>query len=203
MDPEIILFDEPTSALDPTMVGEVEAVIRDLAKSGKTMMVVTHEMDFARQISNRVFFMDEGGIYEDGSPEQIFENPVGENTRRFIKKLKIMEMDIRSRDYDFRGAITDIEQYCYKNHIEHRTCMHIEAVVEELCQNILLERFKKPEIHVQVEYSEINAETTIKVCYKGETFNPSDTKDKLAYKVLSGIAKSISLDEGNTVTILL
>ncbi|MBR2281465.1 MAG: amino acid ABC transporter ATP-binding protein [Spirochaetales bacterium] len=203
MDPEIILFDEPTSALDPTMVGEVEAVIRDLAKRGRTMMVVTHEMDFARQISNRVFFMDDGGIYEDGSPDQIFENPIGENTRRFIMKLKVLELDIRSRDFDFRGAITDIEQYCYKNHMDHKTCMHIEAVVEELCQNILLGRFKRPEIHVQVEYSEIRTETTMKVSYKGETFNPSDTSDKLAYKVLSGIAKSLSWDGGNSVTIRL
>lgn len=81
--------------------------------------------------------------------------------------------------------------------------MHIEAVVEELCQNILLERFKKPEIHVQVEYSEIKTETTIKVSYKGEPFNPSDTSDKLAYKVLRGIAKSISWDGSNSVTIRL
>ncbi|MBP3737409.1 MAG: amino acid ABC transporter ATP-binding protein, partial [Lachnospiraceae bacterium] len=66
MDPEVILLDEPTSALDPAMVGEVQAVIRDLAQSGKTMLIVTHEMNFARAICNRVFFMDEGGIYEDG-----------------------------------------------------------------------------------------------------------------------------------------
>lgn len=67
MDPEIILLDEPTSALDPTMVGEVKAVIRDLSKTGKTMMIVTHEMAFARAICNRVFYMDEGGIYEEDS----------------------------------------------------------------------------------------------------------------------------------------
>ena len=71
MDPEIILFDEPTSALDPTMVGEVETVIRNLAKKGLTMMIVTHEMRFAREVANRVFYMDDGGIYEDGTPEQI------------------------------------------------------------------------------------------------------------------------------------
>ena len=69
MDPDVILLDEPTSALDPTMVGEVQAVIRDLSKTGKTMMIVTHEMNFAKAISNRVFYMDEGGIYEDGTPE--------------------------------------------------------------------------------------------------------------------------------------
>ncbi|MBQ9721574.1 MAG: amino acid ABC transporter ATP-binding protein, partial [Oscillospiraceae bacterium] len=73
MDPEIILLDEPTSALDPTLVSEVQSVIRDLSRTGKTMMIVTHEMNFARSISNRVFYMDEGGIYEDGAPEDIFE----------------------------------------------------------------------------------------------------------------------------------
>ncbi len=71
MQPEMILFDEPTSALDPTMVGEVLQVIRNLAGEGMTMMIVTHEMKFARDVSNRVFYMDEGGIYEDGTPEQI------------------------------------------------------------------------------------------------------------------------------------
>jgi polar amino acid transport system ATP-binding protein len=72
LEPDIILFDEPTSALDPTMVGEVTAVIRNLAKSGMTMLIVTHEMEFAKNISNRVFFMDEGGIYESGTPQEIF-----------------------------------------------------------------------------------------------------------------------------------
>ena len=75
MNPEIILFDEPTSALDPTMVSEVLSVIRLLAKDGMTMAIVTHEMDFARSVSTRVFYMDEGVIYEQGSPEEIFENP--------------------------------------------------------------------------------------------------------------------------------
>ena len=75
MDPEIILFDEPTSALDPTMVSEVLSVMRRLARDGMTMAIVTHEMEFARDVSNRVFYMDEGLIYEEGTPEQIFDNP--------------------------------------------------------------------------------------------------------------------------------
>ena len=75
MEPKVLLFDEPTSALDPTMVGEVLAVIRNLARQGMTMMIVTHEMKFAREVSNRVFYMDEGIIYEEGTPEQIFEHP--------------------------------------------------------------------------------------------------------------------------------
>ena len=81
MDPDVILLDEPTSALDPTMVGEVETVIQDLSKTGKTMIIVTHELAFARAICNRAFFMDEGEIYEEGPPEQVFDNPQREKTR--------------------------------------------------------------------------------------------------------------------------
>lgn len=81
MKPEILLFDEPTSALDPSMIAEVLYVIRELADQGMTMLIVTHEMKFARDVSNRIFYMDEGGIYEEGSPEQIFEHPVREKTR--------------------------------------------------------------------------------------------------------------------------
>ena len=88
MNPKVILFDEPTSALDPTMVGEVENIIKGLAKSGITMMIVTHEMRLARSICNRIFYMDKGGLYEEGTTEQIFENPTRERTRAFIKNLK-------------------------------------------------------------------------------------------------------------------
>jgi len=86
MDPEVMLFDEPTSALDPEMVGEVLKVMRELAESGLTMMIVTHEMGFAREVSDRVVFMDKGVIAEEGSPEQIFNNPKNERTREFLKR---------------------------------------------------------------------------------------------------------------------
>ncbi len=87
MNPEIMLFDEPTSALDPEMVGEVLEVMKQLAKEGMTMVVVTHEMGFAREVSDRVFYMDEGIIYEEGTPEQIFLNPQKTRTREFLSKV--------------------------------------------------------------------------------------------------------------------
>lgn len=86
MEPKILLFDEPTSALDPEMVGEVLNVMKDLAKEGMTMVIVTHEMGFAKEVSDRVVFMDKGVIAEEGSPEQIFNNPVQERTREFLKR---------------------------------------------------------------------------------------------------------------------
>ena len=87
MDPEIMLFDEPTSALDPEMVGEVLDVMKDLAKSGMTMVVVTHEMGFAREVGSRVLFMDNGVIAEEGTPKQIFENAQNERTKQFLSKV--------------------------------------------------------------------------------------------------------------------
>ena len=87
MNPEVILFDEPTSALDPEMVGEVLDVMQNLAKSGYTMIVVTHEMGFAREVSDRVIFMDGGYIVEEGTPDEIFKNPKCERTQQFLSKV--------------------------------------------------------------------------------------------------------------------
>ena len=87
MNPDAILFDEPTSALDPEMVGEVLSVMKKLAESGLTMLVVTHEMGFAREVANRVFFMDGGVILEEGTPEQIFDHPQEERTKTFLSKV--------------------------------------------------------------------------------------------------------------------
>ena len=87
MDPEVMLFDEPTSALDPEMVGEVLDVMKSLAESGMTMIIVTHEMGFAREVATRVMFMDEGTVMEDGTPDQLFNHPENERTRGFLSKI--------------------------------------------------------------------------------------------------------------------
>ena len=87
MDPDVLLFDEPTSALDPEMVGEVLAVIQDLAKSGMTMVIVTHEMGFAKEVADRVIFMDGGIIVEEGSPQEVFDNTKEDRTKDFLGKV--------------------------------------------------------------------------------------------------------------------
>ena len=87
MEPDIMLFDEPTSALDPEMVGEVLAVMKDLADAGMTMVVVTHEMGFAREVASRVLFMDEGYVMEEGTPSEIFDNPQNKRTQEFLSKV--------------------------------------------------------------------------------------------------------------------
>lgn len=87
MNPDVMLFDEPTSALDPEMVGEVLSVMKQLAEEGMTMVVVTHEMGFAREVADRVIFMDGGMIVEEGTPEEIFQNPQNERTKEFLRKV--------------------------------------------------------------------------------------------------------------------
>ena len=120
MKPEVILFDEPTSALDPTMVGEVLSVIRQLAQEGMTMLIVTHEMKFAHDVSTRIFFMYDGYIHEDGSPEQIFENPVHSATKAFIQRIRKEVFEIGGPDFDFLGMHSTISAFCHKYGISEK-----------------------------------------------------------------------------------
>ena len=87
MDPDVMLFDEPTSALDPEMVGEVLDLMKDLAKEGMTMVIVTHEMGFAREVADRILFVDEGKIQEEGTPDEIFGNPKNQRLKDFLSKV--------------------------------------------------------------------------------------------------------------------
>ena len=184
MDPDVILLDEPTSALDPTMVSEVQAVIRDLAGTGKTMMIVTHEMNFARSICNRVFYMDQGVILEDGTPEQVFDHPQQEQTRRFIRKLKVLELLVESREFDFEDAGNTIDQYCLRGNIPSRIKYRIHLVFEELVQQILLPVLNRTAVHVSVEYSEEQETATVTVAYGGDRYDPAAGENDLAYTVL-------------------
>lgn len=193
MDPDVILLDEPTSALDPTMVGEVQAVIRDLATTGKTMLIVTHEMNFARSISNRVFYMDEGCIYEDGTPEQIFDHPLRENTRRFVRRLKVLELNIESRDYDFLAMAGQIEIYCSKNQISLKLANRIQLAFEET-MHLLFSLMEHPHIKAVCEYSEQTelAEWTIQ--YSGPRTDLTASDDDLAFSVLKGVTEKIDYE---------
>ena len=120
MKPEVILFDEPTSALDPTMVGEVLSVIRQLADEGMTMLIVTHEMKFAHDVSTRIFFMYDGFIHEDGTPQQIFEAPVHSATKAFIQRIRKEVFEIGGPDFDFLGMHSAINAFCYKYGISEK-----------------------------------------------------------------------------------
>ena len=208
MDPEIILFDEPTSALDPTMVGEVQSVIRDLTNTNKTMLIVTHEMNFARAICSRVFYMDQGGIYEDGTPEQVFDNPQGDLTRRFIRKLKVLELNINDPDFDFTGAGTEIDGYCLRNDISPDTKYRIHLAFEELVCNILMPVLDYTPVLITIEHSEKDEETKLTASYGGEKFEPAESEDSFSYEVLCGMVKNVSYhhdpekEQTNTVNVM-
>lgn len=132
MEPEILLFDEPTSALDPTMVSEVLAVIRRLAREGMTMIIVTHEMEFARNLSSRVFYMDEGLIYEEGTPEQIFDHPEKEKTRSFINRIRRLDHRITSPDYDLYAMQAAMEAFCDKHMLSKKVTGYVLHIAEEV-----------------------------------------------------------------------
>ena len=192
MDPEIILFDEPTSALDPSMIGEVQSVIKLLAKSGRTMMIVTHEMDFARKVANRVLFMDEGGIYEEGTPKEIFEHPKRENTRRFIQRLSSLSYRIQGIDFDIEAMNEELQGYGEKLLIESERLSKLSLAIEEICINTIADYSENPDIIVKVEYSEKKDILSLIITYKGPYFDVRDTDSELFKELLSEPTTSYS-----------
>ena len=191
MDPDIILLDEPTSALDPTMVGEVQAVIRELAKTGKTMMIVTHELAFARAICNRVFFMDEGGIYEDGTPEEIFDNPKRENTRRFVQHLKVLTLEIEGPDFDYLEILDKIGSYSSRNQIPPKITARIQLAFEELVHQLLIPSVSMPKAQVTVEYSQEKEQAVLAMKYNGPLQDITAQGNELSLKLLKGLATDL------------
>ena len=198
MEPEIILLDEPTSALDPTMVGEVQAVIKELAKKGLTLMIVTHEMRFAREIANRVFYMDEGGVYEDGTPEDIFDNPKKEKTIRFIKHLKVFENLITSKDFDFIGFNSALEEFGRKNQMAQKTIYRAQSVFEELVMQCILPKLdNKFNLNIAFEFSNDNETLSVILKYDGKPFDVRETTNIISYAIAENAAESIDYTECN------
>lgn len=192
MDPEIILFDEPTSALDPTMVGEVLAVIRSLAKQGLTMMIVTHEMKFARDVSTRIFYMDEGTVYEEGTPEQIFNHPQKEKTRQFVNRLKVYRYEIRSKEFDFIELSTQLENFGQKHFIPAKLVNRLQTVIEELCVQTILPRLaENPQMDITVEYSDDPAHIETEIVYNGGNADLLQQADKLSAALIRNACAEI------------
>ncbi len=197
MDPEIILFDEPTSALDPTMVSEVLSVIKTLAKTGITMLIVTHEMNFARDVSNRIFFMCNGYIWEDGSPEQLFENPQTKEARIFIKRIRGLHFDIESKDYDLYQFNAMTEQFGAKYFFSHERTTSLLHIIEEVLA--ILDCNKG--ISIDMEYSEKEGEVSLKVLQKGvgTSILEDEGVDEISLAIIRGSCESLEesiTDEG-------
>ena len=168
MHPEVILFDEPTSALDPTMVGEVLSVIRALAKEGLTMLIVTHEMRFARDVSTRIFFMNEGVIYEDGSPEQIFEHPVRSATKAFVNRIQKLVYEIDSDEFDYLQIHTGLNRFCLKYNLSEKAD-HAYALIKEMLFEHL--RSVRP-LTLRFTYAELSGETALDFMVEGTSESP-------------------------------
>lgn len=203
MEPDAILFDEPTSALDPTMVSEVLAVIRRLAREGMTMLIVTHEMEFARNISTRVFYMDEGIIYEEGMPQQIFENPQKGKTKAFINRVRSCRYHISGPNYDLYAMNAEIEAFCEKHLLAGKVRDNVLLLVEE----VLLLQTDFSDMDVSVSYSEKTGNLEILFEAAGAPANPLETgtrQDDIGLKLIqSGCAGSqYRYENGKNVLLL-
>jgi polar amino acid transport system ATP-binding protein len=193
MEPEIILFDEPTSALDPTMVSEVLAVIRRLARSGMTMAIVTHEMDFARDVSSRVFYMDEGTIYESGTPAEIFTAPARERTRTFIHLIRSFHRQITSADFDLYALMADIEHFGERQFLSRDERDNVVLIAEELM--LLHQRhFSDGIVDLTISHSEKSGRVEIVVEAPAGPGNPLDLAPDdpgLGVAIVRGLSESV------------
>ena len=208
MEPEILLFDEPTSALDPTMVGEVLAVIRMLAKQDLTMIIVTHEMNFAREVATRILFFADGEIYEQGTPAEIFDAPQRPKTIAFIHKQKYFSYEIFERNFDLMEMQGGIMMFAEKYGLNARKTNRLQLCCEELIYEMLENSCKGENIvniTLDVTYAEIDNSLEIKFSCAGKSYNPLDKdfdeldEENLGAMILHNLAKNYSYNYSNGV----
>ncbi len=196
MNPDVLLFDEPTSALDQTMKTEVFGVINELAKQGMTMLIVTHELEFARKVSTRVVFMHDGEICEEGAPEEVFERPQKTLTRIFIRNRRSLLFQADSREYDLYKFNADIEWFCQRNHLGKKY-FTLELITEELLSHFL--PFTGP-IHFRIflnEEKKLAMEIEQENCSSPIVDSPD--ADEIALMILQGLCASIQeVQEGDS-----
>ena len=201
MEPKVLLFDEPTSALDPTMVGEVLAVIRMLAKRDMSMLIVTHEMNFAREVANRVLFFADGGIYEQGTPAEIFDSPKKEKTVAFIQKIKYFTFDINRKDFDLMVLQGGIQTFGEKYGLESKRISRLQICCEELIYELLAHCYPdrdEVEMKLDISYAETDRTTRIALTCGGAVYNPFDqTENGLGVTILKNMAKKLDYRQEN------
>ena len=200
MAPEVILFDEATSALDPTMKSEVLSVIRELAKQGRTMVIVTHELKFARDISTRVLFMDHGVIVEEGAPEQIFDHPSHTLTQVFVNNLRSLVFNIDTPDYDLYKLNAEIEWFCQRNSLGRRY-VSLELIVEEMLTKMM--PFTGP-IHICIHCKEMSRDVSIEMeqeHFTGQIVGREGT-DEISLMLLQGLCPSITEEQRGSTRVV-
>ena len=200
MNPKVVLFDEPTSALDPTMVGEVLAVIRMLAKKNLTMIIVTHEMNFAREVATKILFFADGGIYEQGTPAEIFDNPQREKTVAFIQRQKYFHYEIAERHFDLMEMQNKIELFAEKYGLSNKKTYRVQLCCEEIIYAMLDNACDGDEISIVIDitYAEAVKQTEFKFLCAGKSYNPldetddADFEDSLGATILRNVAQDFS-----------
>ena len=190
MEPEVMLFDEPTSALDPTMVDEVETVIKRLVDSGMTSIIVTHEMRFARNIASNILFLAEGGVYEEGSPDQIFDNPQKDLTRRFIYRSRMYEEALNKTDIDIYELCSRIRQYAIAYGLTRKQPKGIEYFCEELIYPLIM--FNNAVLRIIAD--ENRNEYSITAEFKGLNKDPLSLEciDELGLSIVKAYSSSLN-----------
>ncbi len=210
MEPKVLLFDEPTSALDPTMVGEVLAVIRMLAKRDMSMLIVTHEMNFAREVADRVLFFADGGIYEQGTPEEIFDNPKREKTIAFIQKIKFFSFEIENRSFDLMALHGGIQTFGEKYGLDQKRSYRLQLCCEELIYDLLEHCYPNLEdvnLNLSVSYAEADGTTQISIDCGGVGYNPFEQEeDGLGVTIVRNVSRKLDYsytNNRNNLSILL
>ena len=203
MEPEILLFDEPTSALDPTMVNEVLGVMTRLARQGMTMLVVTHEMRFARQVSSRVLFFADGVVYEDGTPDQLFDNPQRERTKQFIQQIHETTFIIESEYFDWFAMMSQMEQFCQQYNLSRQRTTNVLHVVDESLAILGSGgRAIRPNTVLTLAYTERDDSLLLNIksqqAISSDVFNTE--RDDLAVTILRNYCRDINID-GNDLRI--
>ena len=190
MEPEVMLFDEPTSALDPTMVDEVESVIKRLVDSGMTSIIVTHEMRFARNIASNILFLAEGGVYKEGSPDQIFDNPQKNLTRRFIYRSRMYEEALNKTDIDIYELCSRIRQYAIAYGLTRKQSKGIEYFCEELIYPLIM--FNNAVLRIIAD--ENRNEYSITAEFKGLNKDPLSLEciDELGLSIVKAYSSSLN-----------
>ncbi len=208
MDPEITLLDEPTSALDPTMISEVQEAIKKMADEGRTMILVTHDMNFAERVSNRVFFLCDGEIYEEGTPQEVFHSPKREKTKEFILRLKDLHIEIDSPQYDYLSLYSAIDVFSIKNSVVQEVAEKLKAILEELCFGIIMPELRenfteRTRVIIDVAYSEFSKAATITVKWHHLEFNYEDSNYMLQRRLIRHYASSTIFEGENSILIMI
>ena len=192
MEPELMLFDEPTSALDPTMVGEVLAVMRMLAKRGLTMLIVTHEMNFAREVADRVLFFADRGIYEEGTPEEIFKNPQKPLTKAFIERQRSFAFAAAGRDFDLMEMQGGIWSFGEKYGISSADVYRMQLCAEEVVYAYLEVLGENSTVELSISYAMATGQVSLSFTCRGRQYNPlepSDETDVVRGALLANLAE--------------